>query len=101
MTKSGTEHWLKSARMAPMVNAMAEGIACKAVSLLQKGGFNVSEITLTTPEGVSTNGDIASKRSPCFGVCTQLNAVQTDDAIKAGADFVALSASADGPVLRD
>lgn len=79
---------LKSARVAPVVRTSTEAAARRAVDLLVEEGFDLFEITLTTPGALDIIKDLARQQALTIGVGTVLNTTQGRQAIDAGASFV-------------
>ena len=79
---------LKAARVAPVVRTSTEAAARRGVALLAEEGFDLFEITLTTPGALGIIRDLATDPSLCVGVGTVLSADQGKEAMDAGASFV-------------
>lgn len=79
---------LKAARVAPVIRTSTEAAARRGVALLAEEGFDLFEITLTTPGAMSIIADLAKDDSLCIGVGTVLTADQGKAAMDAGASFV-------------
>lgn len=79
---------LKSARVAPVVRTSTEEAARRGVALLAEEGFDLFEITLTTPGAMDIIRDLARDPALCVGVGTVLTADQGREAMDAGASFV-------------
>ncbi len=79
---------LKAARVAPVVRTSTQTAARRGVDVLREEGFDLFEITLTTPGAVEVIGDLAQDPELCIGVGTVLTADQGRAAIDAGAAFV-------------
>lgn len=79
---------LISARVAPVIRTSTEDAARRAVALLAEEGFDLFEITLTTPGAMAVIADLAKDTALTIGVGTVLTADQGKAAIDAGASFV-------------
>ncbi len=79
---------LKAARVAPVIRTSTEDAARRAVELLIAEGFDLFEITLTTPGAMDIIRDLAANPSLCIGVGTVLSDEQGRRAVEAGAAFV-------------
>ena len=79
---------LKDARVAPVIRTSTEAAARHGVALLAEEGFDLFEITLTTPGAMSIIADLAKDDSLCIGVGTVLTADHGKAAMDAGASFV-------------
>lgn len=79
---------LFSARVAPVIRTSTEDAARRAVALLAEEGFDLFEITLTTPGAMAVIADLARDASLTIGVGTVLTTDQGKSAIDAGASFV-------------
>ncbi len=79
---------LNVARVAPVIRTSTEAAARRGVALLAEEGFDLFEITLTTPGGMSIIADLAKDDSLCIGVGTVLTADQGKAAMDVGASFV-------------
>ncbi len=79
---------LIAARVAPVIRTSTEHAARRAVALLSEEGFDLFEITLTTPGAMDVITDLAKDASLTIGVGTVLTAGQGKAAIEAGASFV-------------
>ncbi|MBY8975941.1 bifunctional 4-hydroxy-2-oxoglutarate aldolase/2-dehydro-3-deoxy-phosphogluconate aldolase [Rhodobacteraceae bacterium NNCM2] len=79
---------LIAARVIPVIRTSAEETARRSVELLRGSGFDVFEITMTTPGSVEIIRDLARDPSLCIGVGTVLDAAAARTAIEAGASFV-------------
>lgn len=79
---------LITARVAPVIRTSTEDAARRAVALLAEEGFDLFEITLTTPGAMSVIADLAKDTALTIGVGTVLTADQGQSAIDAGASFV-------------
>lgn len=79
---------LIAARVAPVIRTSTEAAARRAVALLAEEGFDLFEITLTTPGAMAVIADLAKDASLTIGVGTVLTADQGKAAIDAGASFV-------------
>ncbi|MFK7944122.1 MAG: bifunctional 4-hydroxy-2-oxoglutarate aldolase/2-dehydro-3-deoxy-phosphogluconate aldolase [Paracoccaceae bacterium] len=79
---------LKAARVAPVVRTSTESAARRGVALLAEEGFDLFEITLTTPGAMAIIADLARDPALTIGVGTVLNVDQGRTAIDAGASFV-------------
>lgn len=84
----GITEKLISARVAPVIRTSTEDAARRAVALLAEEGFDLFEITLTTPGAMAVIADLAKDASLTIGVGTVLTAGQGQAAIDAGASFV-------------
>ncbi|MEM1297732.1 MAG: bifunctional 4-hydroxy-2-oxoglutarate aldolase/2-dehydro-3-deoxy-phosphogluconate aldolase [Pseudomonadota bacterium] len=89
---------LKSARVAPVVRTSTEDAARRGVALLAEEGFDLFEITLTTPGAMGIIRDLAQDLALCVGVGTVLTADQGKEAMDAGASFVVSPAFVPGLV---
>lgn len=94
---------LTSARVAPVIRTGDEASARRAVAVLAEEGFDLFEITLTTPGAMSIIRDLAADPALCIGVGTVLSADQGAAACDAGAAFVVSPAFIPGldAVCRD
>ena len=79
---------LIAARVAPVIRTSTEVAARRAVTLLSEEGFDLFEITLTTPGAMDVITDLAKDAALTIGVGTVLTADQGKAAIEAGASFV-------------
>ncbi len=79
---------LIAARVAPVIRTSTEDAARRAVALLSEEGFDLFEITLTTPGAMGVITDLAKDAALTIGVGTVLTAGQGEAAIEAGASFV-------------
>ncbi len=89
---------LKAARVAPVIRTATEDAARRGVALLSEEGFDLFEITLTTPGALAIIRDLSERPELCVGVGTVLNADQGKAALDAGADFVVSPAFVPGLV---
>ncbi|MEL6477129.1 MAG: bifunctional 4-hydroxy-2-oxoglutarate aldolase/2-dehydro-3-deoxy-phosphogluconate aldolase [Pseudomonadota bacterium] len=89
---------LKAARVAPVVRTSTEAAARRAVDLLAEEGFDLFEITLTTPGAFGIIRDLARDPALTVGVGTVLSVAQGREAIEAGASFVVSPAFVPGLV---
>jgi 2-dehydro-3-deoxyphosphogluconate aldolase/(4S)-4-hydroxy-2-oxoglutarate aldolase len=89
---------LKSARVAPVIRTSTEDAARHAVDLLAEEGFDLFEITLTTPGAMGIIRDLARDPALTIGVGTVLTADQGRSAMDAGASFVVSPAFVPGLV---
>lgn len=79
---------LIAARVAPVIRTSTEAAARRGVALLAEEGFDLFEITLTTPGAMDIIADLAKDANLTIGVGTVLNVDQGKAAIDAGASFV-------------
>lgn len=79
---------LRAARVAPVIRTSTEASARRAVALLSEEGFDLFEITLTTPGAMRIIVDLSSDPALTIGVGTVLKAEQGAEAVAAGASFV-------------
>ena len=79
---------LVAARVAPVIRTSTEAAARRAVALLAEEGFDLFEITLTTPGAMAVIADLAQDASLTIGVGTVLTVDQGQAAIDVGASFV-------------
>ena len=79
---------LKTARVAPVVRTSTEAAARRGVEILAEEGFDLFEITLTTPGAMAIIADLAKDPALTVGVGTVLTADQGRQALDAGASFV-------------
>ena len=79
---------LKSARVAPVIRTSTEALARQVVEILREEGFDLFEITLTTPGAIAIIRDLAADPSLCIGAGTITRAEQGRDVAEAGAGFV-------------
>lgn len=79
---------LESARVAPVVRTRTADTARRAVDLLQGEGFDLFELTLTTPGALELLSDLSRDASLCIGVGTVLTREDGEAAVKAGAAFI-------------
>ncbi|MEM7188431.1 MAG: bifunctional 4-hydroxy-2-oxoglutarate aldolase/2-dehydro-3-deoxy-phosphogluconate aldolase [Pseudomonadota bacterium] len=79
---------LKAARVTPVVRTSTEDAARRGVALLAEEGFDLFEITLTTPGAMKIIRDLAQDTALTVGVGTVLTADQGREAMDAGASFV-------------
>lgn len=79
---------LKAAKVAPVVRTSSEAAARRGVAILTEEGFDLFEVTLTTPGAFEIIKDLASNPDLCIGVGTVLNTEHGQRAIDAGASFV-------------
>ena len=79
---------LIAARVAPVIRTSTEDAARRGVALLAEEGFDLFEITLTTPGALSIITDLARNTDLTIGVGTVLTADQGKAAIAVGASFV-------------
>lgn len=87
---------LAAARVVPVIRTSSEATARQAVALLGDCGFDVFEITLTTPGALEMIRDLAADPALCIGVGTVLTPAQGTQAIAAGASFVVSPAYIEG-----
>ncbi|MEL6996941.1 MAG: bifunctional 4-hydroxy-2-oxoglutarate aldolase/2-dehydro-3-deoxy-phosphogluconate aldolase [Pseudomonadota bacterium] len=95
---TGISNRLRAAVVVPVVRTSTEDAARRAVSLLSEEGFDIFEMTLTTPGAISIIKDLAENPDVTVGVGTVLTAAQGRDAIEAGASFVVSPAFVPGLV---
>ncbi|MGD1924825.1 MAG: bifunctional 4-hydroxy-2-oxoglutarate aldolase/2-dehydro-3-deoxy-phosphogluconate aldolase [Paracoccaceae bacterium] len=95
---TGISNRLRAAVVVPVVRTSTEDAARRAVSLLSEEGFDIFEMTLTTPGAMSIIKDLAENPDVTVGVGTVLTAAQGRDAIEAGASFVVSPAFVPGLV---
>lgn len=98
MSVSGIEARLRAARVAPVIRTGSEATARKAIALLREEGFDLFEVTLTTPGALSIIADLAQEPDLCIGVGTVLTPAQGEAAIAAGASFIVSPAFVPGLV---
>ncbi|MEM8751335.1 MAG: bifunctional 4-hydroxy-2-oxoglutarate aldolase/2-dehydro-3-deoxy-phosphogluconate aldolase [Pseudomonadota bacterium] len=79
---------LAAAGVVPVVRTSTEAAARRGVAILAEEGFDVFEITLTTPGAESIIRDLAADPALLIGVGTALSADDGRRAIEAGARFV-------------
>jgi len=79
---------LIAARVAPVIRTSTEAAARRGVALLAEEGFDLFEITLTTPGAMDIIADLAKDANLTIGVGTVLTVDQGKAAIDAGASFV-------------
>lgn len=79
---------LKQARVAPVVRTASVATARRGVDLLADEGFDLFEITLTTPGALDLIRDLSADTRLCIGVGTVLDLDQGRAAIRAGAAFL-------------
>ncbi|MEM9059687.1 MAG: bifunctional 4-hydroxy-2-oxoglutarate aldolase/2-dehydro-3-deoxy-phosphogluconate aldolase [Pseudomonadota bacterium] len=91
---------LRKAVVVPVVRTSTEEAARRAVSLLSEEGFDLFEMTLTTPGAMSIIADLAEDPDVTVGVGTVLTAAQGVEAIAAGASFVVSPAFVPGLVEK-
>lgn len=87
---------LRDAGVAPVIRTKTETTARRAVDLLREEGFDLFEITLTTPGALSIIRDLAADPALSIGAGTVLTTGQGADAIAAGARFVVSPAFVSG-----
>lgn len=79
---------LRRARVVPVVRTASEATARRAVAILREGGFDIFEMTLTTPGALAIVRDLAGEAGVRVGLGTVLDAADARAAIEAGAEFV-------------
>lgn len=79
---------LSAAGVVPVIRTATEAAARRGVALLAEEGFDVFEITLTTPGALSIIKDLSSDPALLIGVGTALTADDGRRALAAGARFV-------------
>ncbi|MEM1163405.1 MAG: bifunctional 4-hydroxy-2-oxoglutarate aldolase/2-dehydro-3-deoxy-phosphogluconate aldolase [Pseudomonadota bacterium] len=79
---------LLAARVAPVVRTSTEAAARRGVAVLAEEGFDLFEITLTTPGALEIIRDLAGDPALTVGVGTVLTTDQGKAAMEAGASFV-------------
>ncbi|MEO1493377.1 MAG: bifunctional 4-hydroxy-2-oxoglutarate aldolase/2-dehydro-3-deoxy-phosphogluconate aldolase [Pseudomonadota bacterium] len=89
---------LKAARVAPVVRTSTEAAARRGVALLAEEGFDLFEITLTTPGAMAIIRDLGKDPALTVGVGTVLTADQGREALDAGAAFIVSPAFVPGLV---
>ncbi|MEM9043591.1 MAG: bifunctional 4-hydroxy-2-oxoglutarate aldolase/2-dehydro-3-deoxy-phosphogluconate aldolase [Pseudomonadota bacterium] len=89
---------LRSARVAPVVRTSSEAAARRGVALLVEEGFDLFEITLTTPGAMSIIRDLVRETKMTIGVGTVLTIAQGKAALDAGAAFIVSPAFVPGLV---
>ncbi|MEM6357652.1 MAG: bifunctional 4-hydroxy-2-oxoglutarate aldolase/2-dehydro-3-deoxy-phosphogluconate aldolase [Pseudomonadota bacterium] len=89
---------LKTARVAPVVRTATEAAARRGVALLAEEGFELFEITLTTPGAMEIIRDLARDPALTVGVGTVLTADEGRAALDAGASFIVSPAFVPGLV---
>ena len=79
---------LKASRVAPVIRTFSEDLARRVVVILREEGFDLFEITLTTPGAVQIIRELAAEPDLCIGAGTVLSAEQGQQVAEAGASFV-------------
>lgn len=79
---------LSAAGVVPVVRTSTEAAARRGVAILAEEGFDVFEITLTTPGAMAIIRDLAADPALLVGVGTALSADDGTKALEAGARFV-------------
>lgn len=87
---------LRAARVAPVVRTSTKEAALRGTSVLAEEGFDLFEITLTTPGALEIIAELARNPALCIGVGTVLTPEDGQAAIDAGAAFVVSPAFVDG-----
>lgn len=87
---------LREAGVAPVIRTSSEATARRGVDILIEEGFDLFEITLTTPGALAIIRDLAGRDGLSVGVGTVLTADQGQEAIAAGATFVVSPAAVPG-----
>ncbi|MEM7237535.1 MAG: bifunctional 4-hydroxy-2-oxoglutarate aldolase/2-dehydro-3-deoxy-phosphogluconate aldolase [Pseudomonadota bacterium] len=87
---------LIAAKVIPVIRTIDEASARLAVEVLSGHGFDVFEITLTTPRALEIIRDLSAEPSFCIGAGTVLTPGDGASAIDAGAGFVVSPAFVDG-----
>lgn len=88
MAHSDIARRLKAARIAPVIRTATESAARRGIALLAEEGFDLFEVTLTTPGALSVVADLVREPTLCVGVGTILETEQAKAAIDAGAAFL-------------
>ena len=79
---------LKASRVAPVIRTSTEALARQVVDILRQEGFDLFEITLTTPGALGIIRDLAAEPGLCIGAGTILTAEQGREVAEAGASFI-------------
>ena len=87
---------LRASGVAPVIRTSTETTARRAVQLLRPEGFDLFEITMTTPGALDIIRDLAEEPELCIGAGTVLSPDQGRAAIAAGARFVVSPAFVEG-----
>lgn len=88
MSVNEIEARLRAARVAPVIRTGSEATARRAIELLREEGFDLFEVTLTTPGALEIIAELAREPALCIGVGTVLDIAQGEAALAAGASFV-------------
>lgn len=87
-SRSDVVREIQKRRLSAIIRTTDETLACDAMSAAVRGGFRVTEFTLTTPNALRLIERFAANDDLLVGAGTVLTVEQARDAVRAGACFL-------------
>lgn len=93
---TGIADRLRAARVVPVIRTSTEAAARRAIEILSDEGFDLFELTMTTPGALNVLSAFAGRSDLWLGMGTVLTVEQGRAALDAGAGFIVSPAFIDG-----